>query len=263
MEEGQMRANGYDTQYLTLERRLSGVLAEDSKAITAATLRALMEETEGAIVDAQEWVRVAEQAAYDPSIVPDISDARKQMEEASLRVGRLQTLLTRLQRRHVQVAEAERLKQWKRDFADSKKQRDDLANELAKVYPEVIAKLADLFTRIAILDQKLSTLHQARPSGVALHLTGSELVARELERFSRDVPSLLQAVTLFDFHTGKRVWPPVQKRDMSMFDPQRYADPRASRDWWKFAEADAAHAKAESARVQEYYEKQQRKREET
>jgi hypothetical protein len=94
-----------------------------------------------------------------------------------------------------------------------------------------------------------------------LHLTGSELVARERERFTRDVPSLLQAVTLFDFDSGRQVWPPVHKRDMSLFDPQRFADPQASKDWWKFGDAKAAHAKAESQRVQDYYARQQKERE--
>jgi hypothetical protein len=96
---------------------------------------------------------------------------------------------------------------------------------------------------------------------VQLHLLGPELIARELERFTRDMPSLLQSVVLLDFDSGKRVWPPVAPRDMSMFDPERYADPRASKDWYKFAEANAAHAKAESERVADYYEKQNKERE--
>jgi hypothetical protein len=49
---------------------------------------------------------------------------------------------------------------------------------------------------------------------------------------------------------------------MSLFDPQRYADPRASADWWKFAEQDAAAARADSARVNDYYEQQHKQREE-
>ena len=51
-------------------------------------------------------------------------------------------------------------------------------------------------------------------------------------------------------------WP----RDMSMFAP--VVDPRASKDWYKFQEQDAAHARAESQRVADYYEQQERERKE-
>jgi hypothetical protein len=262
MEEGQqMKANGYDPAHVDLERRLSMLLADDSDAPAATELRSLMEQTEGAIVNAQEAARLAKEAALDPTVTPDLTDARHQMEEASLRAGRLQTLLTRLQRRYAEVAEAERLKQWQRDFNDLEQERDDLALEFDEAYPALVNELVDLLTRMAMLDDKLSRLHQARPSGVQLHLDSPELLARGLDGFSHDRPSLLTLLKLHD-RTGKQVWPPVQKRDMSLFDPQRYADPRASKDWYKYAEQDAAHAKAESERVQEYYEKQQRKREE-
>jgi hypothetical protein len=261
MEEGQMKSNGYDAADVNLERRLSMLLAGDSDALTATKLRSLMEQTEAAIVDAQEAARLAKEAALDPTIIPDVSDARQQMEDASLRAGRLQTLLTRLQRRHAEVADAERLKQWQRDFADLKQERDHLALEFDADYPVLVNDLVDLLTQMAILDGKLSQLHQARPAGVKWHLDNPELMARGLDAFSRDRPSLLTLLRLHD-RTGKQVWPRVQPRDMSLFDPQGYADPRASKDWYKFAEHDAARAKAESERVQEYYEQQQRKREE-
>jgi hypothetical protein len=261
--ETQMQVNGHGSisDHLDLERKLSSVLAADRATVTAQELRALMQEAEIGIVDAQEAARSAKEAALDPLVTPDPVEAVAQSEDAALMAGRLMTLLRRLQRRYAEVAEAERLKEWQGQFNILRKQRDALADELARTYPEVTATLTDLFTRIALLDQKLSALHQARTAGVQLHLLGAELIARELERFTRDVPSLLQVVTLFDFDSGKQVWPPIQKRDMSMFDPQRYADPRASKDWYKFAEANAAHNRAESKRVADYYEKQNKDRE--
>jgi hypothetical protein len=93
-----------------------------------------------------------------------------------------------------------------------------------------------------------------------LHLDAAELLMRNLTQFSRNTPSLLQLVQLFD-RDGKQVWPPKVPRDMSMFDGALYADPRRGPDWWKFAEADAAHARAESQRVQQYYEQQNKERE--
>jgi hypothetical protein len=45
---------------------------------------------------------------------------------------------------------------------------------------------------------------------------------------------------------------------VSLFAP--VVDPRASKDWYKFREADAAQAKTESAKVVEYYEQKDRER---
>jgi hypothetical protein len=81
-----------------------------------------------------------------------------------------------------------------------------------------------------------------------------------MEAFSRDRTSLRKVVQLYDFYTGKQVWP--VPRDWSVFVPQYYTDARASPDWWKFREQDAAHAKAESQRVNDYYAEQQRAKEE-
>jgi hypothetical protein len=262
METQMMKVNGHlqAPEHLELERRLSSILADDRATVTSAELRELMQAAEIGIVDAQEAARSAKEAALDPTVTPDPTEARAQSEDAALMAGRLHTLLGRLQRRCAEVAQAERLKEWREQFADLKRERDDLALEFDEDYPALINQLVDLGTRMVTLDGKLSRLHQARPSGVLLHLDSPELMARGLDAFSRAAPSLLTQLKLHDRH-GKQVWPPVVPRDMSMFDPERYADPRAGPDWWKFKEQDAAHAKAESERVQEYYARQQKERE--
>ena len=40
------------------------------------------------------------------------------------------------------------------------------------------------------------------------HLLSAELQARGLDRFTRDTPSLLTSVVLFDRDSGRQVWPP-------------------------------------------------------
>jgi hypothetical protein len=124
----------------------------------------------------------------------------------------------------------------------------------------MVTQVTDLFTRINAFEAQLSALHLARPSGVPAHLTDVELAARRLKGLSRDIPSLLKVVQLYDFYTGKQVWP--VPRDWSVFVPQMYADARAGPDWWKLREQDAAYAKAESQRVNDYYAEQARLREE-
>jgi len=83
-----------------------------------------------------------------------------------------------------------------------------LAEELREVYPDTVNKVVDLFVRITADEKALSALHQARSPGVMEHLLSAELHARGLDRFTRDTPSLLTSVCLFDWNSGRQIWPP-------------------------------------------------------
>jgi hypothetical protein len=43
----------------------------------------------------------------------------------------------------------------------------------------------------------------------------------------------MSALTLFDFLSGKQLWPQVVPRDMSLFAPVVPIDPAHSPDWWR------------------------------
>ena len=145
----------------------------------------------------------------------------------------------------------EYLTQWRSDYEKLKVKRDGLAEELRTIYPEFETKITDLFTRIATNDAELSRLHQARPGGVALHLLGAELVARDLERFTAAEPSIAQELKLPTFASGQRLaWPPPQPSlaavfAMSMVPPH---DPRYTADWAAALEKDNARRAATEAR---------------
>ena len=72
----------------------------------------------------------------------------------------------------------------------------------------------------------------------------------------------MQMVKLFAL-SGKQIWPPVVKRDLSHFIPVIEA-PYGGPDWWKkeIQEARQAQVKADSDRLTEYYAQQQRLKEE-
>jgi hypothetical protein len=267
MAEGQMTryqppAPSTPPAGLDLERRLLAVIGDAHEA-TAAELRALLEETEAAIIAAEQAAILSREQAFDPQRAPDPVAARDQMENASLLVGRLQTLHSRLQRRVTAVEAAEHFRQWQCDFRDLKKEHDSLAKEFAQVYPTVCAQLFNLFGRLGSFDRRASQLHQRRPAGCSLHIESAELTARKLERFTRDEPSLPTVVQLFALD-GKQVWPPKVARDMSLFAPVVIADAAHSPDWWRpeVQAARNAEAKAEADRVAQYYEQQNKQREE-
>jgi hypothetical protein len=107
--------------------------------------------------------------------------------------------------------------------------------------PAIVAKIADQLARIAANDEEISSLHQARPAGVALHLLGAELVARGLDGFTTAAPSIVMELRLPAFEPGQLpAWPPPKPFDPSWFVPVTIGDPRQySGDWWQVKEEEA------------------------
>jgi hypothetical protein len=172
---------------------------------------------------------------------PDARAAREAMQAAEFSRDRLRTVLPRLQARHLETVAAEYLTLWRADYEVLKVKRDALAAELGEVYPKVVNQLVDLLTRIRANDAELSRLHQARPSGAGLHLAGAELVARGLEGFSRDEPSITKELQLPDWtYSAKMSWPPPQTPLAALVAPPASGDSRRhSGDWWKVKEEEA------------------------
>jgi hypothetical protein len=216
-----------------------------------------------AIATSDAEAKSQEARLYDPALTPDDPHAAKSaMEDALIRSGRLRTLLPRLIRKHAEVEAAERLAAFEEQFVSLEAERDELALELAEVYPDTVTTLIDLFQRVADLDGRIAALHSSRPSGCALHCAAVEVTARGLQAFGRDIPSLIRATVLFDFATGKQIWPPVVPRDMTVFAPAYPHDIRYTDRWFEAQATDAAARKAEAARVEDYYATQAKRRDE-
>ena len=224
---------------LMLEQEIVAALA--GADVKSSDLSALIERTEAAIPETDQAAETARSMALDPALSPDPKTARAAMEDAAFTRDRLKTLLPRLQARHQEVQAQEYLTQWRSDYEKLKAKRDGLEEELRTIYPEFETKITDLFPRIAANDAELSRLHQARPGGVALHLLGAELVARDLERFKTTEPSIAQELKLPTFAPGQRLaWPPPQP-SLAVMVAQSMAppyDPRFSADWAAAQKAD-------------------------
>jgi hypothetical protein len=234
---------------MMLEKEIVTALADAD--IKLSDLSALIERTEGAIAEADQAAETERSKALDPALSPDPKTARAAMEDAAFTRDRLKTLLPRLQARCQEVQAQEYLTQWRSDYEELKVKRDGLAEELRTIYPEFETKITDLFTRIAANDAEVSRLHQARPGGVALHLLGAELVARDLEHFRTTEPSIAQKLKLPTFAPGQRLaWPlpqlPMAALYATSMVPQR--DPRYSADWAAAQKEDNVRRAATEAR---------------
>ena len=245
---------------ITLEQEIVAALA--GADVNSSDLSALIERTEAAIPETDQAAETARNKALDPALSPDPKTARAAMEEAAFARDRLKTLLPRLQARHQEVQAQEYLTQWRSDYEKLKAKRDGLEEELRTIYPEFETKITDLFPRIAANDAELSRLHQARPGGVALHLLGAELVARDLERFKTTEPSIAQELKLPTFAPGQRLaWPPPKPSIAIQVATSMTYGSHPSANWWEESKERAQAMRADHERVIAYYDAMAQQRE--
>lgn len=109
-----------------------------------------------------------------------------------------------VRRLHEQVADAECYARWRNEIDLLLPEGDALAAELAEKYPKWGTEIADLFSRIVQYKQKMSRLHERCQAGVSLHLTDPELLARGMDGFTRDLPSLCQRSIRTSGRAGRR-----------------------------------------------------------
>ncbi len=239
----------------TLEQRIAAALEPDA-AITSE-IAAVIEEAEAAFAKVEKERDVEHTLSLDPKA------ARQAIEDATFAANRLRTLLSKLQERCEDVIYQEQVTAWLAEYDVRKCERDALAEELRAVYPDAVTKIMDLFVRMIANDHALSALHLARPGGVKQHLLSAELHARGLDRFTRDVPSLLTAVHLIDWDSGRQAWPPLRPSIAAAVAATVPAyDRRFSADWWKDNERRAAAQRAEQQRMADYYARLTREQEE-
>jgi hypothetical protein len=222
------------TKQITLEQRISTVLTDDNSK--SSVIAALIAETETAIVAADEDANLEQERVFDPLASPDPKAAREAMQAAEFMQTWLRSALLRLQRRLRETQEREHRAKWYGEYEALKPKRDALAAEFREVYTEFEARVVDLLIRMAANDAEISDLHIARSAGVKLHLLEAELVARGLESFTRDVPSITKELKLPAFEPGRPpAWPPRPQSHATWFAPMPY-DPRFSARWGEVGE---------------------------
>jgi hypothetical protein len=134
------------------------------------------------------------------------------MEDAAFTRDRLSTALSRLQQRLEQLRAFEEDARRHAAYEKAKAERDQLAAELAELYPAFADKLADLLARIDDNDRDIAYVN-GRLSSDARPLLVAELVARGLEGFVQDglsTPSITRQLRLLAFKrcpSAPYAWP--------------------------------------------------------
>ena len=194
-----------------LEKRISSALTGER---TAHDLANLLMQCDLAIPQAEEFAKAELERALDPLRSPDDPrEARQQAEDATFASNRLRTLRPRLLARYHEISAAEQRQQYLARYEQLKIEGAALAQELADLYPALVGPLVEVFARLRVFQQQCRALHLSDPGDGRPHVPDPELKARRLDGFSRDTPCLLDT-RLYDWQSGREVWPPPQLRSL-------------------------------------------------
>jgi hypothetical protein len=215
----------------TLEQKI--VMALTDETIASNDLANLLTETETAIAVGDNEATVAEATALDPLLSPDPVKARAVMEDAKFRATRLRNLLPRLQERVEEVSKREIEAAWIIRYDALKPQREALAEEVKTVYPEAVAKLVPMLSRIEQINVEISRLHQSKP----LRAYGDDD-----GRWLSEIPTLKLLALPNPDKPSELSWPQPVNINYAGVTP--ILGHRGS-DWYKVQQQEAARRRAE------------------
>jgi hypothetical protein len=137
------------------EQRISTALTEPT---TAADLAELLNDTDLAIIEAEQHAAAERDKSLDPTRSPDPIAARAAMEDALFMVGRLKTMRPRLSSRLQAATQEETV----RDYVSKRNalapERDRLEQALAETYSAAVGSLVDLFANIRRFQRQTAAL---------------------------------------------------------------------------------------------------------
>jgi hypothetical protein len=125
------------------------------------------------------------------------------MDDAAFRRDRLQVAVKRLGDRHRAVRAAEENQRRQLVYDRAILVRDKLAEELAQIFPPIVAQLAELMSRIDASDREIAYINSNRlPEGTE-RILGAELIARGMLGFVSngvEALSIIRELRLPAFH---------------------------------------------------------------
>ena len=126
-------------------------------------------------------------AAFVEDATSDTVAALIQEAEAAARAAgdAAEQAVSRLRERLTEVQSAEDDGRRRAAYEEARAERDELAAELARVYPPLAAQLADLLGRLRASDDRIEFINNALPRGRGPLLV-AELVARGLDGFVQE-----------------------------------------------------------------------------
>ena len=195
---------------IDLDARIAAAFADGAKSKDVATL---IKDTEHGAASASDRAEQARNHALDPTLSgSELKDARKCMDDAAFRRDRLQAALGKLRERLAELKDQEENARRQVAYDKAEVVRDELAKELADLYPAFAQKLVELLARVVINDGEIEHINNALPKG-ADRLLVAELKARGLPWVVNNVetPRITSQLCL----------PPWQPRSSYLWPPRK------------------------------------------
>jgi hypothetical protein len=213
-----------------LEQRITSALTDAE--MTSASLAMLTQETETAIIAAEQGADAERTKALDPTLSPDAKAAREAMQAAEFARDRLRTVLPRLRFRLAEVEAQEYAQRWEADYRQAEVLRDAAAQRFAR-YPGLVHEVIEMILEAQAVDAEVSRVNGLALPGEHRRLQSVELKARGLANFSVSNPSVVDMVRLPDWeHSERMLWPPHRAIDPALIVPMQVGDPRLTTDRW-------------------------------
>jgi hypothetical protein len=195
-----------------LDARIAAAFANGATSNDVATL---IKNAEHGAASASDRAEQARNHALDPTLSSsELNNARNGMEDAAFKRDRLQAATGRLRERLAELKDQEENARRQVAYDKAKAVRDELAKELADIYPAFAGKLADLLSRVVINDGEIDYINnQALPRG-ADRLLVAELKARGLSGWvvnNVEMPRITDQLRL----------PPWQQRSSYLWPPRK------------------------------------------
>jgi len=170
---------------IDLDARIAAAFADGAKSNDVATL---IKDAEHGAASASDRAEQARNHALDPTLSgSELKDARKCMDDAAFKRDRLQAALGKLRERLAELKDQEENARRLVAYDKAEAVRDELAKELADLYPSVAQKLVELLSRVVINDREIDYINnRALPYG-AHRLLVAELKARGLPWVANNV----------------------------------------------------------------------------
>lgn len=195
-----------------IEGRIAAAFDNSAKANDVAQL---MDDVEEALVSANLLSDRARDRAFDPTLAAtEVVTARREMDDAAFHANRMEAAITALKTRVRGLREQEEQARRRERYEKLRAQRDQLAEELKKIYPTIADQLPPLLSRINANNREIEHMNTtALPKGEE-RLLEVELVARGLESYEQlyhNIPRITKNARLPAFKcnpSNPYAWPP-------------------------------------------------------
>ena len=133
-------------------------------------------------------------------------------------------------------------------------QVDAAAEKFATRYPELVDELIALFREAKEIDKEVSRVNSLALDGEHRRLRRVELVARDMDEFSRSQPELAKELRLVDLeNSATLLWPPPSPSIATLIASPPHYHPGANWSDPQFTEMRAAEIRDEQEKVARYY----------